>query len=42
MTAHPTQQRIIQLGRSLVMDLRDAGCMARCLICDRDAKWRDA
>ncbi|NJP97714.1 transposase [Nonomuraea sp. FMUSA5-5] len=38
-TAQPTASWVIQAVKNLVMDLEDAGCRARYLICDRDAKF---
>ncbi|CAM5742588.1 hypothetical protein SHIRM173S_13322 [Streptomyces hirsutus] len=41
-TAHPTAQWIVQPGRTLLMDLRDAGSRAGFPIRDRDAKCTTA
>ena len=38
-TAHPTADRLVRLGRNLLVDLEDAGSRARFLIRDRDTKF---
>ncbi|MEV6040506.1 integrase core domain-containing protein [Nonomuraea sp. NPDC052116] len=38
-TAHPNASWVIQVIKNLLMDLEDAGCRARYLIRDRDAKF---
>ncbi|WP_214323672.1 hypothetical protein [Nonomuraea sediminis] len=38
-TAHPNASWVIQAIKNLVTDLEDAGCRARYLIRDRDAKF---
>ncbi|MFC5957314.1 integrase core domain-containing protein [Streptomyces pratens] len=41
-TAHPTADWVVQLGRHLAMDLEDAGSKARFLIRDRDSRFTQA
>ncbi|SEH03514.1 Integrase core domain-containing protein [Nonomuraea solani] len=38
-TAHPTASWVVQAVKNLVMDVEQAGCRARYLIRDRDAKF---
>ncbi|MFI9761158.1 hypothetical protein ACIHFB_24835 [Streptomyces sp. NPDC051963] len=38
-TAHPTTSWVTQAAKNLVMDLDEAGCRARFLICDRDGTF---
>ncbi|MFB6784938.1 integrase, partial [Streptomyces sp. NPDC056352] len=41
-TAHPTADWVVQVGRNLAMDLKDAGSTAKFLIRDRDSTFTKA